>query len=309
MIFKRSSVDYFCASRSCWLSLMMMLFWGGSLLAQETYLSLIQDKIRNGEILLAQFNHEFTDAYTQEKSQNEGSIWIGWQQYRIETAGQIIVVDGTYSKVLDRSRNRVIISGYDSELDDFAPSKIIGGLANTYQVVDTKKRLNFQEYNLQSSDPFSTFDHSFRTLENALDSSRGKVEHFIYFSSSMVYGNFQEDTVNEDSPCEPLGIYGALKYGGEKLVIAYNQVFELPYTIIRPSALYGERCVSRRVGQIFIENALTTGEITLNGDGLDKLDFTYIGEYQNLYIYYNNNSLSWLDARQLCFTLMFIQLL
>ena len=27
-----------------------MLFWGGSLLAQENYLSLIQEKIRNGEI-------------------------------------------------------------------------------------------------------------------------------------------------------------------------------------------------------------------------------------------------------------------
>ena len=92
----------------------------------------------------------------------------------------------------------------------------------------------------------------------------------------MVYGNFREESVNEDSPCEPVGIYGALKYGGEKLVIAYNQVFDLPYTIIRPSALYGERCVSRRVGQIFIENALTTGEITLNGDGSDQLDFTYI---------------------------------
>ena len=35
-----------------------------------------------------------------------------------------------------------------------------------------------------------------------------------------------------------------------------NQVFGLPYTIVRPSALYGERCVSRRVGQAFIENAL-----------------------------------------------------
>ena len=171
MIFKRSSIDYFCASRSCWLSLIMMLFWGGSLLAQENYLSLIQDKIRNGEILSAQFNHEFTDAYTQEISQNEGSIWIGWQQYRIETAGQIIVVDGTLSKVLDRSRNRVIISEYDSELDDFAPSKIIGGLGNTYQVVDTKKRLNFQEYNLQSSDAFSTFEQMNIRIDSELKPS------------------------------------------------------------------------------------------------------------------------------------------
>jgi nucleoside-diphosphate-sugar epimerase len=75
-----------------------------------------------------------------------------------------------------------------------------------------------------------------------------------------------------------MGIYGALKYGAEKLVIAYKQVFDLPYTIIRPSALYGERCVSRRVGQAFIENALIGQPLTINGDGTDSLDFTYIDD-------------------------------
>ena len=129
-----------------------------------------------------------------------------------------------------------------------------------------------------NKDPFSTFDHSLRTLENALDASRDRVEHFMYFSSSMVYGQFKESVVSEETICEPVGIYGALKYSGEKLVIAYNQVFDLPYTIVRPSALYGERCVSRRVGQIFIENALTGKNITLNGDGSNRLDFTYIGD-------------------------------
>jgi nucleoside-diphosphate-sugar epimerase len=129
-----------------------------------------------------------------------------------------------------------------------------------------------------NKDPYSTFDHSFRTLENALDASRGNVEHFIYFSSSMVYGNFADGIVTEDTNCDPIGIYGALKFGGEKLVIAYNQVFNLPYTIIRPSALYGERCVSRRVGQIFIENAMQGKDIIAKGDGSDKLDFTYIGD-------------------------------
>jgi len=76
-------------------------------------------------------------------------------------------------------------------------------------------------------------------------------------------------------------IWGALKFGGEKLVIAYNQVFDLPYTIIRPSALYGERCVSRRVGQIFIESALLDDDISISGDGNDRLNFTYIGDLVN----------------------------
>lgn len=130
--------------------------------------------------------------------------------------------------------------------------------------------------NKSNKDPYSTFDHSLRTLENALDACRDSIKHFIFFSSSMVYGNFEGDAVTEESACNPLGIYGALKYAGEKLVIAYNQVFNLPYTIIRPSALYGERCVSRRVGQIFLENAVQGKNVTIHGDGLDKLDFTYI---------------------------------
>ena len=92
----------------------------------------------------------------------------------------------------------------------------------------------------------------------------------------MVYGNFKSNEVDEKTNCEPIGIYGALKYAAEKIIISYNQVFDLPYTIVRPSALYGERCISRRVGQIFIENALQNKEIEIHGDGSEKLDFTYI---------------------------------
>jgi len=132
-----------------------------------------------------------------------------------------------------------------------------------------------------NKDPFSTFDHSLRTLENSLDIARSpnrNIKHFIYFSSSMVYGTFATESVTEETPCEPLGIYGALKFAGEKLVIAYNQVFDLPYTILRPSALYGPRCVSQRVGQVIIEKALQGLEISIQGDGSSKLDFTYIDD-------------------------------
>jgi nucleoside-diphosphate-sugar epimerase len=130
--------------------------------------------------------------------------------------------------------------------------------------------------NRSNKDPHSTFDHSLRTLENVLDNAKKNVEHFIFLSSSMVYGNFKKPEVTENDICEPLGIYAALKYSAEKIIKAYNQTFDLPYTILRPSALYGERCISRRVGQIFIESALNDAEIKIQGDGNEKLDFTYI---------------------------------
>ena len=141
--------------------------------------------------------------------------------------------------------------------------------------------------NKANKNPHNTFDHSLRTLENALDHARGgksnnykpRVEKFIFLSSSMVYGNFSSESVLEGDNCNPIGIYGTIKYAGELMVKSYHQVFDLPYTIIRPSALYGVRCVSRRVGQVFIENAMMGEEINIHGNGSDRLDFTYIEDF------------------------------
>jgi nucleoside-diphosphate-sugar epimerase len=128
-----------------------------------------------------------------------------------------------------------------------------------------------------NKDPFSTFDHSLRTLENVLDSIRNKAgTRFVFMSSSTVYGNFKEPIVDEESHCDPIGIYASLKLAGELIIKAYSQVSDIEYTIIRPSALYGERCISRRVGQIYIENAIAKRPLIVSATKDEKLDFTYI---------------------------------
>ena len=48
----------------------------------------------------------------------------------------------------------------------------------------------------------------------------------------MVYGNFETNSVNENSNCNPIGIYGALKLAGEILVKSYGNVFDLPYLLV-----------------------------------------------------------------------------
>lgn len=129
-----------------------------------------------------------------------------------------------------------------------------------------------------NKNPYNTFDHSLITLENSLDAARSTCKQFIYFSSSMVYGNFEKAEVKESDSLKPLGIYGCLKVSGELMTMAYKQVFNIPYTIIRPSALYGERCVSRRVVQQFIENAIQGKPLKIEGSGQESLDFTYIDD-------------------------------
>ena len=126
--------------------------------------------------------------------------------------------------------------------------------------------------------PNRTFENSVLTLQNSLESSRVINPHFIFFSSSMVYGNFKTKSVNENTSCNPKGIYGTLKYCSELIIKSYSEVFDLKFTIVRPSALYGERCISSRVGQIFLEKSIKNEEIIVNGDGTDRLDFTYIDD-------------------------------
>ena len=175
--------------------------------------------------------------------------------------------------------------------------KFIIGDARDYKIVSKNIDLIKPNYlihlaavahaNISNKDPYSTFDNSMRTLENTLDSCRSLdyLKRFIYLSSSMVYGNFKKKVVTEKEICDPLGIYASLKFGCEKLVVGYNQVFKMPYTIIRPSALYGERCVSGRVVQKFVEAGLKNEPLQMVGDGKEFLDFTYIDDLvQGIYL-------------------------
>ena len=73
------------------------------------------------------------------------------------------------------------------------------------------------------------------------------------------------------SPCNPISIYGLFKFQCEQIIQIYNKYFDIPFTIVRPSALYGERCISNRVGQIFLENSLQNKPLIIKGSGYERL--------------------------------------
>ncbi len=102
------------------------------------------------------------------------------------------------------------------------------------------------------------------------------VDRFVYISSSMIYGDFDEIPAPEDHPKRPKDIYGGTKYAGEVMTETYSRRYGIPYSIVRPSAVYGPFDVNRRVSQIFVENALLGKPITLFGGGLQALDFSFV---------------------------------
>ncbi|MFC1741059.1 NAD-dependent epimerase/dehydratase family protein [Nanoarchaeota archaeon] len=117
-------------------------------------------------------------------------------------------------------------------------------------------------------------DGTINILECLRDASF--VKRFVYTSSSMVYGHFQYSPADEKHPTEPIEVYGGTKLAGEILTKAYAKRFDLEYTIIRPSAVYGPTDCNRRVSQIFLEKAFKGEDVMMHGDGSSKLDFSFV---------------------------------
>ncbi len=107
-------------------------------------------------------------------------------------------------------------------------------------------------------------------------SKKYNVKKFTYISSSMVYGDFTND-VMEDATCKPQGQYGIMKLAGEELVKDYSRRGIFAHTIIRPSAVYGPLDVEDRVIAKFMLTAMRGGVLNVNGAG-ETLDFTYVDD-------------------------------
>lgn len=118
-------------------------------------------------------------------------------------------------------------------------------------------------------------------LLNLLEaSSQNQVQKFVYISSSMVYGNFvdnSDDGITESHATDPIGQYGIMKLAGEWLTRDYTRRTGMAHTIIRPSAVYGPLDVEDRVVSKFLITAMNRGIIQVNG-GDESLDFTYVSD-------------------------------
>ena len=150
---------------------------------------------------------------------------------------------------------------------EFTPTKVVH-LAAIASAVEARKQ------------PGMCFDLQLVTLRNVMEICRiyKVVNQIVFMSSSTVYGDFKTPIVDENVRPTPYGIYANAKFMGERLVRTYADQYGIGCAVIRPSALYGERCISQRVSQKFVENALSGKPLLLESGGDGRLDFTHISD-------------------------------
>ena len=80
---------------------------------------------------------------------------------------------------------------------------------------------------------------------------------------------------SENDQLNPKELYGTMKLAGEITTKGLCTFYNIPYTIIRPSAVYGPTDMNQRVTQYFIEKALAGDKLSIHGKN-EKLDFTFV---------------------------------
>lgn len=123
----------------------------------QTSFEELTQKFENGRVFHADFTHTYIDSYTGNTSSQNGKIWIGKESYKIVSPSQLVAVNGVISRVYDNERNRLIISEYVPEEDDFAPSRFLNGADSTYTIEQQQKVGNKYVIKLSSDDPFALF--------------------------------------------------------------------------------------------------------------------------------------------------------
>ncbi len=102
----------------------------------------------------------------------------------------------------------------------------------------------------------------------------------IFISSREVYGETLYKETIEDSPLLPNNTYGITKMIGEQIVRLAGQKYNLDYTILRLTNVYGPEG-DQYGAQVIIKNALMNNRIQILGGG-QRLNFVYVDDVVDL---------------------------
>jgi UDP-glucuronate 4-epimerase len=137
------------------------------------------------------------------------------------------------------------------------------------------------QYSIQN--PHSYVESNIIGFINLLDAAKNNgVQHFIYASSSSVYGNRDEGPfVETDNVDYPISLYAASKKANELMAHTYSYLHKMKTTGLRFFTVYGPWGRPDMAPFIFTKNIQEGKEITVYNNGNLERDFTYIDDIVN----------------------------
>jgi UDP-glucuronate 4-epimerase len=128
-------------------------------------------------------------------------------------------------------------------------------------------------------DPYSYVEANVMGHLVMLEAARAlpRLQHFLYASSSSVYGGNEHLPYREDDRVDhPISLYAATKRADELISEAYGHIFGLPQTGLRFFTVYGPWGRPDMAPWLFADAILKGRPITLYEGGRLKRDFTFV---------------------------------
>lgn len=127
-------------------------------------------------------------------------------------------------------------------------------------------------------DPKLYFTTNLNGTHNLLEACRTyDVSHFVFASSSSVYGINKKVPFAEDDPIQrTISPYAATKFAGEQFCSNYSYLFGIRATCLRFFTVYGPRQRPDLAISKFINRILNGEPIERYGDGSSARDYTFV---------------------------------
>lgn len=131
--------------------------------------------------------------------------------------------------------------------------------------------------------PHTYIENNITGFINILDACRqNDIKHFIFASSSSVYGNQEKVPFAENDNVDfPISIYAASKKANELMAHTYSHLYHLKTTGLRFFTVYGPWGRPDMAPFIFTKNIIEGNTINVFNDGNLERDFTYIDDIVN----------------------------
>lgn len=177
---------------------------------------------------------------------------------------------------------------YQSEkYSNFSFSKL--DIKDRFQVEELFRKNNFDivvnlaaqagvQYSIQN--PHTYVSNNITSYINLIDAAKKhEIKHFIYASSSSVYGNRDDVPFREtDRVDNPISLYAASKKANELVAHTYSHLYNLPTTGLRFFTVYGPWGRPDMAPFIFVKRILEGRTINVFNNGDMMRDFTYISD-------------------------------
>jgi UDP-glucose 4-epimerase len=131
------------------------------------------------------------------------------------------------------------------------------------------------------SDPIGTSNININgTLNVLVAAHEAGVKRVVYAASSSAYGDIETEYKREDMPPDPRSPYAVAKLAGEQYCKAFYHTYGLETVALRYFNVFGPRqdpaSQYAAVIPLFITKLLEGQPPTIDGDGLQSRDFSYI---------------------------------